>query len=244
MQRTFHEKRPADEAVRRANEAHDGDFLAAREDSQANRVVDEHKRDEDEQHDERDADIADVGRQLEELCDRLLTIFKRLGRRIVAADGSKRGVLLNLARHVLDELRVRKLDLDGGRQRVLPVERIDDVGIRRGLEILERLVLRGEVNRCDAVDAADEILDLVDVRLRGVIGDERRDADLVLDRRHDVVHHNAAHEEDADDKQREENRDDGTQGSGEVASEPVQRLLEEVTETTHRNRTPPCPGRG
>ena len=37
----------------------------------------------------------------------------------------------------------------------------------------------------------------------------------------------------------EENRDDGTQGSGEVASEPVQRLLEEVTETTHRNRTPP-----
>ena len=107
MQRTFHEEGPADEAVRRADEAHDGDFLAACEDSQANRVVDEHKRDEDEQHDERDTDIADVGRQLEELCDRLLTIFKRLGRRIVAADGSKRGVLLDLARHILDELRVR-----------------------------------------------------------------------------------------------------------------------------------------
>ncbi len=43
-----------------------------------------------------------------------------------------------------------KLDVDGGRQRVLPVKRVDDFRVE-DLEVLKRLVLRGEADRRDAV---------------------------------------------------------------------------------------------
>ena len=63
MHHAFHKEGPANEAVRSADEAHDGNLLAAGKDGEANGVVDEDQRDEDQQGDQRYADVADVARQ-------------------------------------------------------------------------------------------------------------------------------------------------------------------------------------
>ena len=66
--------------------------------------------------------------------------------------------------------------------------------------------------------------------LGGVVGDVGRDGDLALHGLHDVVDHDAAHQEHADDEQRQEDGDDGAERRGEVAREAAQRLLEEIEE--------------
>ena len=126
------------------------------------------------------------------------------------------------------------------------VQLLDDLGVGgHGVaEVLQRLLLGGEADAFHAVHALDHRGDGVDGLLWRIVGHVGGDGDLVLDGGHEALHNGAAHEEHADDEQRQEDGDDGAERRGEVAREALERLLEEVEETRHRSRTPPGPGRG
>ena len=66
MHRAFHKERPANEAVARSTRRMMAISIAASQNGQANGVDDEHQRNEDEQGNERDADVANVIRELEQ----------------------------------------------------------------------------------------------------------------------------------------------------------------------------------
>lgn len=247
MKSALHQEGPANEAVGSAHEPHDGDLPAAGENGQTDRVVDEDERDEDEQRDERDADVAHVIRNAEQAFDGLLTaVFQAVGRIVgTVADLLEGRIRCDGADHAFNLLRVGQLDIDGGRQRIHAVELLDDLGIRaHGIaEVLHGFVLGREADALDARDAFDGLHDGVDVVLIRIVGNVRRDGNLVLDRVDDVVDDSAANQEYTDDQQRQENRNDRPQRRAEVAGESGQGFLEEIEQTRHRSRTPPCSGR-
>ena len=176
--------------------------------------------------------------------DRLLAVLERLLGRVVPDDLLVGGVAADRIGHLLDQLRVGQLDVDRARQRVLPVQRVDDVGRRGGAELLERLLLVREAHRCHAVEPLDEVLDRLDIGIGGIVGHVGRAGHLALHRRDELLDDEAADEEHADDQQRQEDGHDGSQRRRQVAREALEGLLDKVEETRHRNRTPPAPGRG
>ena len=113
MHHAFHKEGPANEAVRSADETHDGNLLAAGKDGEADGVVDEDQRDEDQQGDQRYADVADVARQAEETVYAVFAVFDAI-RRIfrVVADSDEILIRRQIGGDGLNLLRIRKLDFD------------------------------------------------------------------------------------------------------------------------------------
>ena len=172
MQRALHEEGSPNEAVRGADEAHDRDLLATCQDGEPDGVVDEHHCDEDQQGDERDADVADVVRKIEQTLHALLTVFQRIGRIArVVADLGKRSVRLDLPGDRFDHLRIGQLHFDGSRKRILAVKLVDDLGVRghRIAEVLERLLFGGEAHALNPLETLNVALERRDIAVARIV---------------------------------------------------------------------------
>ena len=108
-----------------------------------------------------------------------------------------------------------ELNVDRSRQRVFAIKLVDDFRVGSRLaEILQSLILRGEGYAFNAIVALNGLHYLFDVGIARIVLHIRRNGNLVLNRGNHVVHHSTCNAEDADDQQRQENRDDRAQRSG------------------------------
>ena len=244
-------ERPADEAVGRADETHDGNLATTSGNGQANRVVDEHERDKGQKGHEHDRADAQVVGDAKQTLDRLATVLDRIRRVVVVVCNLLEvGVGGQLRSDVLNALGVLEGDDERGGNRILTIERRDRVGgvaiAHRLLVLVERLLLALVGNGVHAAPALDLRLEGVNILLVGVVGNKRLDGDTVLDAADEVRDHYGADDEQADDEQREEDRDDCAKNRRPVPAEVTSRLAKRITNVRghHSNRSLPSPDRG
>src|SRR5215211_7099264 len=204
-QDTLDHERPADEPVGRAHQAHDLHLTAARVDRQPNRVRDQEERCDEQQGSDHDEDDLDGPRDVAYLA-RVLAVVHVLDQR---ADR------LGLARGsgglevVLDRLEVVggvQPDLTGGGKGVAVelVEAVLAIVVEVTAKPLQALLLGDVVHGLDVVDSPDLILELLDLRKRGVGVEEDTQPDLLTH----VRRLRLARSQDRDQHAEQERRDD------------------------------------
>ena len=158
------------------------------------------------------------------------------------------GILLELLGRALDLRRIVHLNRKRGGQRVLAVERAHGgVGVTRHLARVlgQRVVLILIGHGLDVAPRLELGLKGLDVCLIGVIANKGINDNLILDGADHGVQHRGAHDEQADDKQRKEDRDDGAERGSPVTEEVADCLFEGVAHVSwcHSCRNLPSPGR-
>ena len=219
--------------VRRADQPHDSDLLAAVEHGQPNGIPDQGGRRH--QHDDRDHDHPDA----EHARDREQPIQQRP----LVDDPVDPGLALKLDRDHLELLGVLQPHPERRRQRVLGDVLHQGLLVREDpLEALERLLLRLVVHAGDLRHLRQDLVEVVELRGADVVAEEHGDLDVRLGSRHQKVHLAPHQDCPAEQEQRDERRGHGGERHQAVALQAHQSLFEVVVEATRHSRTRLAPG--